>query len=253
MTRNRHGISISILFWLLLSPCLLANEAFDPRSPNWIAAKKSDRLTIYTATYPASNFEAFKAEALLNQPLANIAAAISNPDSCPRWVNDCLASKNLDISSFNERYGYALSHLPWPFSNRDIIVRINTRSPKGKQQIHISMHTDDNRFSIEETDAVRITQSRTLYILEAVSKQQTRVTWMQHTEPAGALPAWLVNQKIIELPEKSLPKLEQLAAQPRYQQATLQFDSEENIRGIRLQNGEQLNQPQNKLNNNLNQ
>jgi len=208
------------------------------QSQDWQQSETHKNITIYTRSYKGSNFNAFKAVAKIDHSIESIFAVISDPTSCPLWVDNCLESYNYvnhqqEKTQFKNRYGYALSHLPWPFKNRDLIVNIVTSNNPETNEITITMSSDKNLIS-DTDEAVHITDSHTKYILRPINKNQTELIWMQHTEPAGKLPAWLVNSMIISLPLKSTANLENIAKLKKYQGAMIEFDSQKQIQGLKF-------------------
>ena len=217
---------------------VLADNTLTEQAEDWQISKTQDNITLYTRQIDTSDFSAFKSEAIMELSIESIFAVISDPTSCPLWVDDCLRSssytpKNEDTPQFKNRHGYALSHLPWPFKNRDIIVNIVTSNNPITNEIVITMTADKNLVS-ENKDAVHIKRSQAKYILRPINKNQTKFIWMQHTEPAGGLPAWLVNSMIIDLPLKSTIKLQKVAKQKKYQDALIEFDSQKLIQGLKF-------------------
>jgi predicted RND superfamily exporter protein len=214
------------------------NTLFNEESQDWLHSKTNKNITIYTRNHKSSNFNAFKAVAKIDQSIESILAVISDPTSCPLWVDNCIESSNYinhqqEKKQFNNRYGYALNHLPWPFKNRDIIVNIVTSNNPNTDEITITMSSDKTLIS-ETDEAVHITDSHAKYILRPIKKNITEFVWIQHTEPAGKLPAWLVNSMIIDLPLNSISKLQEVAKLKKYQDAMIEFDSQKQIQGLKL-------------------
>lgn len=237
MKQYLHGIFI---LSVLLSPAgwALTAPSLSPYSGQWVLTEQSGKVSIYTREQTDSEFAAFKAEAILDQPIANLFAVIADPDSCPQWVEGCLQSRSAGGADFTDRVGYALNHLPWPFSNRDLVVNIKTRGQKTPGTIKITMQSTASNVIPKQEDIVRIRHAYTLYFLEPISDRQTRFIWVQHVDPGGSLPAWLVNNKLIDLPAKSIPKLEALADADRYQAAELIYDPMGKLTNVRLGSGE---------------
>jgi len=233
-------MSFACFFALFLSPLALSDVSnlLNENASAWELSETHNKTKIYTRPYDNSNFDAFKAVAIINQPIESVFAVISDPTSCPLWVDNCLDSYNLttdnpNTNQFNNRYGYALSHLPWPFKNRDLIVHIITSNKPDTKEITIAMFNDEQKSS-KAKNVVHIMDTETLYILRPIKSDQTELVWMQHTEPAGKLPAWLVNSMIISLPLKSIDALEKTAGLEKYQNAVIKFDSQKHIQGLEL-------------------
>lgn len=231
---------------LLLALPLFADIStnLNENAPAWQLSKTEDKIQVYTQPYSDSKFQAFKAVSTLNQSIESIFAVLSDPPSCPLWIDNCIKSsaykKNgLESNTLSDRYGYSLNKLPWPFKNRDLIVHILTSNRIlapgddgiNKQEITISM-SSDGLHKNDSSEVVHITDSKTVYILRSITQNQTELVWMQHTEPGGQLPSWLVNTMIVNLPVKSIRALENTAGLQKYQQAEIKYDTQNQIKSL---------------------
>jgi|TARA_B100001971_G_C18165985_1_gene524222 hypothetical protein len=74
---------------------------------------------------------------------------------------------------------------------------------------------------IEETSHIRILESHGSYLLEKLDENQTRLTWIQYVDPAGALPAFIVNSMLTNLPYKSLENFRKVVKQKKYRNSRI--------------------------------
>ncbi len=238
---------LPLILCVLLAQSLHA-IAWQPESASWQLIKETDQQRIHTAEVAHSRFKAFKAETIIAQPIDAILAVIAHPESCPLWVDGCLQSKSLGVRSFADRYGYALNHLPWPFRDRELIVHIYTRSQE-PGNVSITMRAIAQNEALPDyverppalESTTRIEQSHAQYTLRAVNEEHTEVVWIQHMEPGGNLPAWLVNIMLTELPDKSLRALSRVAGQPPYRDSKIHYDTNGQVIALTLGNGKPLN------------
>ena len=59
------------------------------------------------------------------------------------------------------------------------------------------------------------------------------MVWLQHTDPAGALPSWLVNALIVDIPFNSMKALERIAKEPKYANGQILYDAQGQITGVK--------------------
>jgi hypothetical protein len=85
---------------------------------------------------------------------------------------------------------------------------------------------------IPQTKHVRIREAFGTYILEPTRENKLRVTWQQYADPGGALPAWLVNSMLTDLPFKSLRAFRELVQQSPYREARLVYGPDGTPTGI---------------------
>jgi hypothetical protein len=106
--------------------------------------------------------------------------------------------------------------LPWPLADRDFVVesRVSLDLARGRVDICADAMSDPpipvNR------DLVRITRMQIRYLLEYIDRGHTRVTLTSWTDPAGYLPAAIVNMVAAKLPYDSLQGMRRMLKGDKY-------------------------------------
>lgn len=202
----------------------------DEASPDWSLSKSTDDIRVYTIEQPDSSFRAFKAIALLDVPIENLMAVMIDPTSCEAWVHGCTESYGFGNGTFHDRYAYSVNDMPWPVADRDYVLHIVTEGSERTGEVVMNLNAvPDHREEFE--DYVRVDRSDTLYRF-VPEGEQTRMVWIQHTDPNGALPGWLVNSLLVDIPIKSLQSLEKVAQQAKYREHQLEFDDQGRLTAV---------------------
>ena len=230
--RGIMGILFGLAALLLTASASAADHPPLPpeNSEHWALQKQVDNIRIYTMDQPGSGFRAFKAVADLNVPINNLMAVMINPESCKEWVHNCTESFAFGKGNFHDRYAYSVNDMPWPVSDRDYVLRIQTRGNAETGEIVMDLNATPG-MRAETNSRVRVDVSNTLYRFTP-TEQGTQMVWLQHTEPNGALPEWLVNQLVIDIPVKSLKALEAVARKEKYQGYRIEWATDGNIEAV---------------------
>ncbi len=191
---------------------------------SWTLRKEAGGIRVYTIDQPDSAFKAFKAEAILDATIASLMAVMANPDSCVEWVYNCSESYAFGKGDFHERFAYSVNDMPWPVTDRDYALRIRTRGDRASGEVVMDLNAMPN-LRAENGSRVRVDRSDTLYRFEPEGNR-TRMVWVQHTDPNGSLPGWLVNSLLVDIPLRSMEKLERVANREKYQGFQLIFDEQ---------------------------
>ncbi|MFV8571707.1 START domain-containing protein [Marinobacter sp. SBS5] len=199
-------------------------------SEHWALQKQVDNIRIYTMDQPNSGFRAFKAVADLTVPINNLMAVMINPESCKEWVHNCTESFAFGEGNFHDRYAYSVNDMPWPVSDRDYVLRIRTRGNAETGEVIMNLNATPG-MRAETNSRVRVDLSNTFYRFTPTG-QGSHMVWVQHTEPNGALPEWLVNQLVIDIPVKSLKALEAVAQTDKYQGYRIKWAPDGNIDAV---------------------
>lgn len=204
-------------------PLLAAAELPPADGDDWNLRKEAGAIRVFTAEQPDSSFQAFKAVALLDAPIENLMAVMINPKSCVEWVHNCVESYAFGEGDFHDRYAYSVNDMPWPVTDRDYVLRIRTHGEGAGGDIFMDLNAVPQRRDVEE-DYVRVDRSDTHYHFIPMGNQ-TRMVWVQHTEPNGSIPGWLVNSLLVDIPIRSMEQLERVALKERYQGHELVYDA----------------------------
>jgi len=180
---------------------------------DWEASTSTNGVQLYLRDYPDSGLPEFKGVTVLEASMASVIAFV-------------LASINP-----REQYIYQVNKIPWA-RDRDIILRAELSYRDNGRNIRIAVsatpdfcqtHDIANCERIDTGRFVRVEQSKGSYYLEQLAANRVRVTWQQHIDPGGRIPAWLARPQIKELPLKTLANLAKQVQKPRYQNKEIQF------------------------------
>lgn len=205
-------------------------ELPDENSDDWSLRKETDNIQVFTMDRKNSSFQAFKAVALLDTPIENLMAVMINPESCVEWVHNCSESHAFGDGDFHDRYAYSVNDMPWPVADRDYVLRIRTRGQEGSGEVVMDLNAIPDQRD-KDSDYVRVDKSDTLYRF-IPEGDQTRMIWIQHTEPNGSIPGWLVNTLLVDIPIRSIEQLERVARKDRYQDHELVYDGKGELQDV---------------------
>jgi hypothetical protein len=224
-------------FMLVLLSFLLASGIYSNSEYDWQLVRDNDGIQIYLKKFWADDIKSFRGVIHIPSPMESVLAVIIDIKSCPEWVHRCKKPALLLRKSFSECYHYQIHSLPFPARNREFIFHSKITQIAETGAIKIQMNAKPEfcqsngglcAFN-KESSLVRVTHSHGHYLLEAINKHQTRVTWTHHTNPAGHLPKWMINSLIQEMPFRTLQGLRKKVLNQKYQKGKIISDSKGNI------------------------
>jgi len=200
--------------WLLCLPLPLT-------AAEWKTRLDKDRILVESRPVQGSHYEEFRASLVMTAAPAHVIALLQDNSACSKWLYRCTESRLLEAVSNTERFFYQSTGLPFPARARDAVFHAQVLYNADKT-ISVNMRAAPDR--LPETDKVRILEARGTYLLQPLDDGRLRLTWQQYIDPAGALPAWLVNRLLTDIPFKSLEALRDLVRQPPYVDAYFEYD-----------------------------
>jgi len=207
----------------------------------WTKVKDQNGIQVYTKQYLKNDIKSFKATISINTSIDSILAILMDLKACNKWIHHCKQSTLLLRKSFSEYYHHQVQSFPFLAQNRHFILHSKITYYPKNGNILISMNAItnfcvDNKSlcrNIGNTDhLIRIKHSHGYYLLETLHDNTSRVTWVQHTNPEGDLPIWLINQMIQNLPYKTLLGLRKEVFKAKYQNKRLNINHEGKMIGF---------------------
>ncbi len=194
---------------------------------DWKQVKASDGITVYTRTVEGSDYLEFRGETVVEGSVAALVAILYDTPAAPRWLHQCSFGMTLEEVRFEENYIFERYDLPFPVSNRQVILhskliwnddgaRLETRESNG----YCDDHPLKRCQTVEESGLIALSRSRGYYHFTPLGDGRSKVVWQQHTEPGGTLPSWLVSALVVDIPFNSLQQMRALAQEPKYRDMT---------------------------------
>ena len=208
----------------------MANENVEDELSHCLKLNR-DGIKVYTFQHEGSEFTTFKAQTHIKASLDSLLAVIFDNEACPEWVYACNDAFIIKKINFNERIHYQVSDIPFPFIDREFIFHSKMQQNPSTKTVIISMSSKADYCAndisppcqkVNESRLVRIRKTIGTYQLEP-DKDGTKITWIQHTNLAGKLPKWLVNQFVTNTPYWTFKNLAEKVKEEQYHSARLVY------------------------------
>ena len=208
-------------------PAAVADEAQSavvpaPEASDWRLDRERDDIRIYTRAVPGSRFRAVRALMLTEYSMAQLVALIRDTAACPEWANLCKSSRVVDTLSETELFIYTRNKLPWPISDRDAVAHVLWTVEDDGQVVRMSATATEGRVP-EVRGVTRLREAVTGWIFRRQPDGKIEVETHAHVDPAGPMPAWIINRLLLDAPHKTLLGMRRVLDEGRYRDAQFGF------------------------------
>jgi len=125
------------------------------------------------------------------------------------WVYNTKLSYLIKRISPLEIYYYTETYIPWPMSNRDVVVHLRIMKDSLQRFMRVTS-INENRFVPEKDGKVRVVYSSINWYVTMPTPRTISVIYTFEADPGGSLPAWLVNSFADKGPYESFKKLSEI-------------------------------------------
>ena len=209
----------TVLWMILISLELMAAP--------WHLEKEDDGITVYTREVTGSEFLEFKGIVEVDASVDAVVAFLYDTERTAEWIHDCDFGMTLEEVDFRDNYIYQTFDLPFPASDRALILHstlIYTLEGARLDSVAASDFCKDRETErcqrVIQNKMLMITKSKGSYSMIKTGTSKTKIIWQLHTEPGGYIPTWLANALVVDLPLYSLAKLREMVLEPRYYKIT---------------------------------
>jgi hypothetical protein len=188
------------VIFILMSVCTSLS------AQSWTFVKEREGISLYTSQRENSSFKSFHGEVDFKGDFEKVCGLIGDPSNLDWWADEV---KNIQVLQFEKdkqiRY-YFEYHVPWPFSNRDLVtnVQIKLDSLTGIKTIY---STPLPGAVPSKPGLVRVTDYWQKWTLQPLQDGMIHITLEGFIDPAGDVPAWLYNIVVVDIPLRLLRKV----------------------------------------------
>ena len=188
---------------------------FATAQPEWNLKKEKDGIAVYTAKLDDSKFKSIRVICEFQASLSQLVSILMQPGLQPEWVVATKQAYLVKQVSSARIYYYAEATLPWPLSNRDMVIDLSiSQDPKSKM-LTIHANTIDNILPFMEGKQ-RVPISKATWLVKPLPNNKISIDYQIKIDPGGGIPPWMVNLFIAKAPYESFKNLSKLLLDKRF-------------------------------------
>lgn len=188
-----------------------SNDQDDKNDSGWLNTGSKNGIRNFQKNIPGTSTKAYKGICVINSPMKKIYAILSDVASHSSWVKFCKYSRVVSTNSPASKTLYYNFDIPWPLSNRDVVINTTTDIDLNAGKITIkSIAAKDSLIPLKK-GYIRLTDSNQTWGLEKITPKSTRVTFISCTPLKSSVPGFLKQIVSNLIPCSTLHNLNRIA------------------------------------------
>ena len=178
----------------------------------WKLIQDKDGVQSYEKIASNSGLVAFRGEITIPVPLKKVATILVDESLQKDWVDALVEMRIVSQNGELEHVQYNQTRVPWPFQNRDFVIRVSAKINQQPPTALIDMKSVEDPAVPPVDGVVRGELIHSYYYLkEFEGAKATRMVVEMEVNPKGAIPLWLVNLSQKVWPHNTLAAIKKLA------------------------------------------
>jgi START domain len=175
----------------------------------WELKKNQDGIRVSVRKVEGSTILEYRGTVTVNVGLEAVLRLFGDTGRMTEWFHQCVAARRIKAVTPDEEILYVLVSMPWPVQDRDLVFRrVRSKNPATGAVEYRSSSLP--KVYPEEPGKIRMPYSKGFWRFTPLGNNRTEVYYQQHGEVGGHIPAWLVNQLVVNIPFNSLLRFRQL-------------------------------------------
>lgn len=210
----------NVIITLVLMLLIVATNGFTADKYQWKLVDTKDNCQIYTSAVPGKQYIAAKATCLIPARIEVIGTILRDIPGYPEWMHDCKETKMLKtVDEQNDVFIFWLRQHVTLYTDRDMVLKSKTViDQKNGTNLVYGDATNDMSYNAGK-GYVRMPSFNSLFTLQWVDRENTKVTFMVDPDLGEGLPVGIANSMIKTTPFKTLKNLMKMAKKSKYIEA----------------------------------
>ena len=180
------------LFFISFVCLFLSVGLFAQNTDDWELITDKENIQIYTRLTDVSPIKQLKVKAVFDTDVQTLLSVLNNVENYPKWVYKCMKAERLQSVSSGKFYYRTVSDLPWPVSDRDVVLL--TKQWKVKETgVYKTKSSAKPDFMSTVENIVRIPLYESAWTITPTEQNTVEIEYTALTEVGGQIPDWMVN------------------------------------------------------------
>jgi hypothetical protein len=190
---------------------LKEKETVVQEDDTWQLKTSEEGIPVYTRKVAGSPILAYKANVILDVPIAKAIALFEDESQIHRWYFQCVHSELVEKKSPKEEIIYLVLHLPWPVAPRDFVFKRTRTEDAVSGTISYTLTALPDRLPPVK-GIIRVATIESVWQFRPLPNGKTNFSFQQHTDPVGSIPPSIVNKLAVQTPFNSLKNFRDLVS-----------------------------------------
>lgn len=216
MIKSIRFLIIAVVFFAFFLPMPLFGAG------NWEKTEEDPEndILVYTRSVEHSPIKEYKGKTTVTASLDALVSLMADVESFSRWMHNVECSRTLERISDTERIIYVAQGVPWPMSNRDLVLHSKLRVDPDTRKVTIDVEARPEAYP-EQEGYFRIRKMTSTWQFAPKQNGKVEVVYVTHVDPGGNIPHQLVNAHTLDTPLNSLRGLREMIQKPEYSEALM--------------------------------
>jgi len=194
---------------ILISLILIITPVISVADGDWKLIFDKDGIALYSREVSGHAEAQFKGICVVHRSIEAVGSTLSDTASYPKWFFKCIEAQKIPAESSSELdfFLYVAIDTPWPFFDRDAVYKTEIRIDYASGKVVIRSTALKEPLIPLRRQYVRIIDSEHQWILERISADCTRITFINRTNAGGPFANYLSNPGIRDTTLHSLKNL----------------------------------------------
>ncbi len=186
-------------------------------------------ISVYSSRGPSdSPVDEFRGIVDIKTSLSALCSVMNSFSDYPCWYYKCILGQDVKKLNDKEGYVYLIYQIPWPYNDRDLIVRYELTQREDRTVfIDIKGNPEELKnnpeFISEKKGLIRIYKASGRWRFAPKKDGFIEVEYQLYMEPRGNLPAWLANKYLAYIPHYTLRNLCEEVKKPQHVSASIDW------------------------------
>lgn len=181
---------------LLVFALILFNSNTFYAQDNWVLEKTESDIKAYSRIKEGTDYYEFRTIFKVKASILDAKKLITNVAHFENWLPSTKSSKLLKKVNDNVYYGYTVTEMPWPMSDRDLVFKSTTKKLGPKKYSITLIGTPD--YIAEDAKKVRVKEYKAKWIIKEMEPNIIKVYYQASFNPDSSYPNWMIKNSMID-------------------------------------------------------
>ncbi len=173
---------------------------------NWSLEKSENGINVYSSDVPGAAYKAVKVEASFTGNYTKLIGILSDVPQFSKWIYHSKANSVVQRNSPHDFIYHTETILPWPMSNRDVVIHMQINTDSLPKFIIITGTSMPKRIE-KKSGLVRVNHYSARWKVSMPTPQTISIYYELELNPAGNIPGWMANSFVSKGPFETFSNL----------------------------------------------